>query len=371
MAKVIGICNMHDNPHLGELTINRPIGSVSFLGRYALVDFVLSNFSNSGIDRMFVLVENGIMSIRSHLRSGQIWIRNTKTGFLALHTNENGIMNKKFNTDINNINTTVPICDIPFDYVVVSPCCFVTNMDLNPIIQHHIAKKKDITIVYSSRKDAKKEFINCDELVMDSRENVSSIKQYVGKTSTANISLETFIISRKAFEKMLSEAKEISNLFGIRQMIAYYAENKKMKIGGYRYNGYVAPILSFNHYVRHSFNLLDYTNRAKLFKPEWPIYTTTHDSKPAYYGENAEVTNSFISNGAIVKGKVENSIISRNVRIDEGATIKNSILFTGTEVGSGTNLQYVLCDKAVKVREMKKLEGESNNIFFVHQGAKI
>ena len=59
MLKVYGICNLHDSPRLGQLTENRPLGPTTFLGRYGLMDFTLSNFSNSGINRVAVLVEKG------------------------------------------------------------------------------------------------------------------------------------------------------------------------------------------------------------------------------------------------------------------------------------------------------------------------
>ena len=91
---------MHDSPRLGKLTEKRPIGTVSFLGRYGLMDFALSNFSNSGIDRVGILVDRYLHSVISHVRDGSIWINNTKTGSQRLFYNEN-MPSHKFNTDIN------------------------------------------------------------------------------------------------------------------------------------------------------------------------------------------------------------------------------------------------------------------------------
>ena len=103
MAKVIGICNLHNEPPLGEVTENHPLGTVSFLGRYGLMDFTLSNFSNSGINIMPILVEKEVGLIRSHIRDGNIWINNTKVGFLRLLLNEKALSNPKLNTDVNNM----------------------------------------------------------------------------------------------------------------------------------------------------------------------------------------------------------------------------------------------------------------------------
>ena len=102
MAKVIGFCNLHDAPRLSKLTEKRSIGTVSFLGRYGLMDFALSNFSNSGIDRINILVDRHLHSVVSHVRDGSIWVNNTKTGGQRLFYNENN-PSHKFNTDINNL----------------------------------------------------------------------------------------------------------------------------------------------------------------------------------------------------------------------------------------------------------------------------
>ena len=91
MRKVIGICNLHNEPSLGGLTEKRPLGAVTFLGRYGLIDFTLSNFSNSHIERVYVLIRNGIVALRRHVGSGAIWTNNTKLGFIELLLNENNI----------------------------------------------------------------------------------------------------------------------------------------------------------------------------------------------------------------------------------------------------------------------------------------
>ena len=103
MKKVVGICNLHDDPNLGLLTENRPLGAVTFLGRYGLIDFTLSNFSNSHIDNVYVLVKRGITQMRNHIGNGAIWVNNTKKGFIRLLLNEKGLFAPKFNTDIANM----------------------------------------------------------------------------------------------------------------------------------------------------------------------------------------------------------------------------------------------------------------------------
>ena len=88
MRKVIGFCNLHHSPQLGELTSSRPLASTSFLGRYAFIDFVLSNFSNSNIDEIGILVKDHARSLNKHLGFGNSWNINTKTGANVVMYNE-------------------------------------------------------------------------------------------------------------------------------------------------------------------------------------------------------------------------------------------------------------------------------------------
>ena len=81
MNKILGICNLHDSPSLGQLTKTRPLGALSFLSRYGLMDFTLSNFSNSDINRIVILTEFNSTAVHNHTRQGDVWINNTKTRF--------------------------------------------------------------------------------------------------------------------------------------------------------------------------------------------------------------------------------------------------------------------------------------------------
>ena len=83
------------------------------------------------------------------------------------------------------------------------------------------------------------------------------------------------------------------------------------------------------------------------------------------------VMNSIVGNGAVIKGTVENSIISRDVVVEEGAVVRNCILFTQTYVGKNKTLEYVLTDKNVKVLEVKELKGKKDDVLYVKQGETV
>lgn len=370
MRRIIGICDLHNEPSLGEITAKRPLGAVTFLGRYGLIDFTLSNFSNSHIDRVYVLIKNGIVAIKRHVGSGSIWTNNTKLGYIELLLNEKGVRYPSFNTDINNIQRNIPLDEIEFDYAVIAPSYFLSSMDFEPIVEKHVASGADITCVYKHVDNADVEYLRCDKLKI-SDGKVAKSQKNLGRSKEADISLDTYIISKKVLKKIIADSVKVSELFSINDMINFYIEEETLNIAGYKFEGFVVPILSLKNYVEHSLDLLNYHIRSQLFLDDWPIYTTTHNTPPALYGKDADVKNSFIANGAIIKGKVHNSIISRDVVVEKGAELKNCIIFTQTQISKDTKLEYVLSDKSVVFKEVKKLQGDPDNIIVIKQGAKI
>lgn len=369
--KVLGICNLHDCPRLSRLTAKRSIGSVTFLGRYALMDFALSNFSNSEIDEVAILVDKFSHSVRTHVSNGNAWINNTKTGFQKVLYNEKQFSSPKFNTDINNLlfNKLI-VDDIDADYVVIAAPFFLSSMDFRPMLEKHIKSGKDISVVYKHITNANEEYLNCDSLSIVGDEVVASSFNE-GKTKEADISLETFILNRDVFDNILKLSRDVSSIYTFRKILGYTADNKIYKVNPIEFTGYVAPILTFENYVKYSFELLEYSKRSQLFNPDWPIYTTSHNTPPAMYGENAVVSNSFIANGSIIKGTVRNSVISRDVVIEEGAVVENCILFTKTKVGKDAKVTNVVTDKQAKIITSKDVSGTTDNMMFVDFGEII
>ena len=373
MRNVIGIVNLHDCPHLGPITLNRPTGAVSFLGRYALMDFTLSNFTNSGIDRVAVLAETSAHSVRNHLRNGEVWLRNTKLGFQRILTNEDLLQVSKFNTDVNNIKANKNVfLEADPDYIIVAPVFMLMSYDYKELLDKHVESGADVTILCKHiTNNTDKDFFNCDVIDCDSEGNITGFVTNTCRRKEADISLESFIFSKEIFFKIVNMAKEVSQLYSLRKMVQYCVENKLIVAKPCFYEGCVIPILSFKHYVKHSFELLKYENRLKLFKEDWPIYTTTHNTPPALYGNHAIVSNSFIANGCIIKGKVKNSIISRDVVIEEGASVEDSIIFTNSIVGANIKVKNVVADKHSQLVEMKRIGNDKDEILFISRGERV
>lgn len=372
MKKVLGILDCHNSCSLGELTADRPLASVSFLGRYAFMDFPLSNFCNSGIDNVGILVKDHQRSILKHMGNMMSWVNNTKSGRINIFYNEKGQMNPYYNTDINNIkeNDWV-ILKSDADYIVFQSADVVTNMDLSVFIEEHIERGEEITAIYKEVDDADKAFIGCNVYEIDSDSYVLNATPNDGKNKKAKVALGTWIINRSALNRILEESAKVDARWGMKDMIGYCAEKGIFNVHAVPFNGYVRRMDSLQHYVEYSFELLNPEVAAQLFPLDRPIYTQTYDTPPAIYGETGGARNSFVSNGAIIEGQVENSIICREVKIGKGSFIKNSIILSDTVIGERVVLDNVVIDKYSKVSDRHEVKGDKDNPIYLKQGARI
>lgn len=356
MSKVVGFCNLHNCPSLGELTSTRPMGPTTFLGRYGIMDFTMSNFSNSGIGHIGILIDRNIRSVQSHVGTGRPWINNTKKSGVKLFLNEKDI-NTKNNTDINNIRQNFDLYPemIADDYIISVPY-FVTSFDFRNVLEKH-SGQADITIICKEVEGSNTDFATCKCLRI-SNGLVDSFIPFDKKIKNL-VCLDTYILSKKAFEYILSNFKDDISLD---KAIEKIIENKTFKVHYFENKGYVAPIISFEQYCKQSFDLLNYSMRLQLFKPDWPIYTVTNDTPPAIFGSSADVKNSFVANGCKINGEVKNSILSRNVVVKKGTSVNNCILFSNTVIYA--DAQKVITDKNVALKnksinkEMKLIKKE-------------
>lgn len=368
MSKVLGIVNLYDSPSLGGLTKNRTLGSTSFLGRYALMDFALSNFTNSHIDEINVLVKDNFRSVAKHVGTLKAWVNNTKIGRQNLLINEKGIKDPKYNSDLNALRENDWIFyDSDFDYVVIAPAHILSSIDFNEVIDFHKKHEAEVTIVYKEIDNADKSFLTSNIVTLDG-DKIVGYEQNKGKVAKANVSLRTYILSAESFVKWLRH-RDYRDATSLRMLIETIIEENEETIMGYKYEGYARCVDSLEHFVEYSFEFFDVGIADLVFKQDWPIYTCTRNTQPAIYGPKSSVKNCFVANGAKVNGKIENSIISRYVEIEEGASVKNSIILTKGLIKKGAKVENAVVDKYAVIEN--DVIGTKDEHIYVPQGKKV
>ncbi len=368
--KILGICDLHESPNIGGFSSKRSFGTTTFLGRYAIMDFTLSNFANSNIDGVCILVDKFYHSVIAHVDSGKQWTSNTKVGFEYLMFNEDLVYKPALNNDVNNIRINKAIFDkLDFNFVVIAPVHYLSSMDFRPIIEQHIESKAKITAVYVPIHDGKNTFTKSTVLSFNKDGTVKKFRKNPKTKDDIDVSLDTFVISRDTFDYIVERQGEISELYTLKEMISWLNDHEELHVHAYKFEHYVLPIMSMNDYLNGSYELLTYDNRRRIFRSDWPISTTTHDTPPTKYGENADVKESIVSNGCVIDGKVKHSILSRKVVVEKGASVSDCIIFTNTVIKKGVKLAYVNVDKNCVIT--KSMRGTPEDPIFIKGGSKF
>lgn len=351
---VLGIVfsSAYDN-NIREMTNIRTMGSIPFAGRYRLIDFVLSNMVNCGITKVGVITKSNYQSLMDHLGTGKAWDLSRKNDGMTIlppfNLGSGGVYTSKIEA-LSNIMDY--LTQSRKDYVVLSDCNVVCNIDYDKLLKAHEKTGADITIAYKNgavpKTDGRMVFTLGDD------KKVSEIAVSPENVEEGNYSLNIIVVSRILLERLINDAKA-QNLKSFEQDILQNNVDG-LKIYGYEVEDYARVIDSLQSYYEISMGLVKGDYR-KLFNKERLVYTKTRDHMPATYGISSCVNNSLVADGCIIKGKVENSIIFRGATIEEGAVITNSIIMQGTYVGAGAKVNCAILDKNVTVKPARELSG--------------
>ena len=348
--------NIHDNT-IPEVTRSRTLGSVPFGGRYRLIDFTLSSMVNSGISKDWDLAR----------RSGGIKILPPYiTSF------ENAASGKFYSSRLEALMGTVNFlnrCDE--DYVVMSDCDVICNIDLTKVIDAHIESDADITFIV---KKADVSGHNPKETVyaveFDENNNLTEIAERKINEGVSNIYINMMVVKRDYLLNVIQDAIAHGYKSFLYDIIIRNVGKENYKV--YNYDGWYAQIGSLESYFECSMKLLDNDARARLFGVKnYPVLTKVRNSAPTRYCEGAKVVNSVVAEGCIIEGTVENSIIFRGVHVGKGAVVKNSILFQDSYVCPDATLNCVIADKNVMVKNGRNLSGHSSMPFYIGKNVTV
>lgn len=368
MVKAFGIVNFSGKQiYVEGLEEFRPIGSFSFLGRYRAIDFPISNMSNSGIDRIQVYIRRKPRSLIEHLGTGRHYSINSKRGKLQILFSENGSENSIYNTDIAAFRDNLEnIRKMHNEYVVIAPSYMIYKQDFDSLIQTHITTEADITLLYHSVDNAKEAFLNCNALNLNKQKGVLSIEQNHGNAKNRNIFMDTYVMKKELLIDLIEKAQKTSSMYSLLDIVN--AELDELDIRGVSHRGYFAALTDFKSYYNANLSLIDYKNTQSLFDEDWPIYTRTNDSCPTRYFESAEVKSSVVSNGCLIEGTIENSIVGRGCVIKKDAIVRNSIILSDTVVGEGIHVENQVVDKHTRLIHVKELVADPDKPGYIRRG---
>lgn len=357
MKTVMGIINLQEKGDLiHELSDKRGVEALPFAGRYRLIDFSLSSLVNSGVTNVGIMLPEKARSVLDHLRSGKDWdLARRHDGLFYLPmplkdevSRQGDLKNFYHNLDFFEHNSA--------KYVLMTSGSFVYNIDFSSVLRFHQNTGAEITMIYHVM-DGEMQGRN---VVIETEADglVTDIAEKPVVYDGSKVSLGIYLMEKRIFVEMVLYTYEHGGQDFLMDGIIRHMQD--YTIYGCEHDGYVAHIDSTAAYYKANMDILQPENWETLFMGANPIYTKTKDEVPVEYKGTAEVKNSLIANGCIIRGKVENSIIFRGVTVDEGAEVKNSIIMQKSGIHEGALVENVICDKNVVIKEDKWLKGAQN-----------
>lgn len=361
--------NIH-NKEVFEVTQLRTIASTPIGGRYRLIDFSLSNLVNNGITHIGVVTKNNYQSLMDHVGSGKEWDLARKNGGLVILP-PYGVGQDFYTTRLEALKSIISFINrAKADYIVLTDCYHVCNLDYRPIFRQHFATQADITMVYRERLLTEDDYMPANILEIDENNRVTGMNVTRPSQCCQKVSADTWIMRKGLLQELVLDAINRNLKSFNRDILKENLQN--LKIYGYRFTGYFGSISSLKTYYQINMDLLDENVRAELFEqPERSIYTKVRDSAPTKYGNNATIGNSLIADGCQIGGVVENCVVFRGTRIGAGAVVRNSILMQDTQVAPLSRLERVITDKNVRIINSRQIGAADGDLVYIKKDSVL
>ncbi|MCI8507979.1 MAG: glucose-1-phosphate adenylyltransferase subunit GlgD [Lachnospiraceae bacterium] len=349
--RAIGIILAGGNSsRMGELSAKRAVAAMPVTGSYRAIDFSLSNMSNSHIQKVAVFTQYNSRSLNEHLNSSKWWDFGRKQGGLYVFTPTITTANNTWyqgtaDALYQNINF---LKDSHEPYVVIASGDGVYKLDYNKVLEEHIKKGADITIVCKDidpEDDDVSRFgvvkCNDDMQVLDFEE-----KPLVAQTSTASIGV--YVIRRRQLIELLEACAKEGRTDFVKDILIRYKNVKK--IYAYKMDSYWRNIGTIDSYFKTNMDFLKKDIRDYFFRQYPDVYSKVDDLPPAKYNGDAVVNNSLIASGCIVNGTVENSVLFKKVYVGNNCVIRNSIILNDVHIGDNSVIENCIVESRDTLR---------------------
>jgi glucose-1-phosphate adenylyltransferase len=325
---------------LGILTKNMAKPAVPFGGKYRIIDFPLSNCSNSGIYTVGVLTQYKPLDLNSHIGIGDPWDLDRRDGGVSIlppYQEEKG--GDWYKGTANAIYQNIEYIDrFEPEYVLILSGDHIYKMNYDRMLDFHKENNADATIAVID--------VPIEEAsrfgIMNTRAD-NSIYEFEEKPKvpkSTNASMGIYIFNWRILKKFLREDekdKNSSNDFG-KDIIPNMLNNERRLIA-YPFKGYWKDVGTIESLWEANMDLLKIDNDLNLYDSDWKIYSQNQVRPAHYIGEEAKIVNSLVVEGCIINGKIENSVLSQGVYIGKNTIIKDSVIMTNVQIGDNVIIE--------------------------------
>ncbi|MDR3258485.1 MAG: glucose-1-phosphate adenylyltransferase [Fusobacteriaceae bacterium] len=338
---------------LRELTENVAKPAVSFGGKYKIIDFTLSNCSNSGIDTVGILTQYEPHILNNHVGNGSPWDLDRMNGGVTIlqpHTKKNdegGWYKGTANAIYQNLRF---IEQYNPDNVLILSGDHIYKMNYGKMLRFHLDKKADATIgVFEV---PLKEASSFGIMNVNKDMSIYEFEEKPEKPKSTLASMGIYIFNWKILKKYLNEDekdKKSENDFGKNIIPNMLNDNKKLV--AYPFEGYWKDVGTIESFWDAHMDLLKEDNKLNLFEKDWKINTRQYTYPPLYLGEGAIVEKSLLDKGCEIEGEIKNSVIFPGVKVGKNSRVYDSVIMANTIIEEGVIVEKTIIAERVTVKK--------------------
>lgn len=332
-----------EGKRLGPLTRKTAKPAVNFGGKYRIIDFPLSNCTNSGITTVGVLTQYEPLELNRYLGIGTAWDLDRRNGGLAILPPYQAQSGKNWyegtaNAIYRNLSY---IDDYNPDYVLILSGDHIYKMDYEKMLEAHKEKQADVTIsVMEVPWDEAPRFgiLNTAD---DLRINEFEEKPEEPKSNLASMGIYIFNWSVLR-EHLIKDAEDETSSFDFGKNIIPNTLLQGLDVFAYKFKGYWKDVGTIQSLWEANMDLLEEDPPFDLYDPEWKIYSVNPNQTPQYIGKDACVEQSVINEGCHIEGEVQHSVLFYDVCVGEGSLVKDSVIMPGARIGKDVTIHRAI-----------------------------
>ena len=353
---------------LKELTAKVAKPAVYFGGKYRIIDFPLSNCANSGIDVVGVLTQYESVLLGTYVGAGSKWGLDGNNSLAAiLPARERGEVGATWYAGTADaIYQNISFLDQHDpEYVLILSGDHIYKMDYEEMLNVHKEKGADLTVAVLnvSLKEASRFGI----MNTDDKGYIYEFEEKPEKPKSTLASMGIYIFNYKKLRKyLIADAADENSKhdFGMNIIPSMLADKKKLY--AWTFDGYWKDVGTVESLWQANMDLLD-DKELDLYniKKDWKIYSEDTLGKPQLIGAQASVKNSLVTQGCVVNGEVEGSVLFSNVNVGEGAKVIDSVLMPGVLVEEGAVVKKAIIDEGVVIKAGTVVNEEAEEVALV------
>lgn len=337
---------------LGVFTKRIAKPAVSFGGKYRIIDFVLSNCSNSGIDTVGVLTQYRPLILNSHIGTGSHWdLDRINGGVHILQPYMNEKEGNWYRGTAHAIHQNMDFIDsYNPEYVLILSGDHIYKMDYSKMLDHHkkVGSKATIGVIEVPWDEASRFGI------MNTNED-SSIYEFEEKPANPKSNLASMGVYIFDWKMLKGYFEEVDNNganyddFG-KNLIPKMLEDQ-IPMFAYPFKGYWRDVGTIESLWEANMDIIKSNDEIDLNSSKWKIYTNTMSMPPQYIGKDSDIQKSLVAGGCKVLGKIENSVLSHGVSVGSDSIIKDSVIMPNVKIGKNVIIEKAMIGEGAIIED--------------------